>query len=175
MVLLHRRHHVREQPPANRPCGVGNGWDFILGSNTAEKKNSQNDPPPDPPLVRGGAWRSVTLGDGKSPPRHKFPSRNQPPGHMAFRRPTVRSRSAPQENRRCRLYPPPGQGRDALVQAHGSSNQRPICMTTLDWSAFSSVNGEGTRAARAIQPGNSTPQRNHRFLALRTTPPCLTN
>ena len=30
------------------------------------------DPPPNPPLVRGGAWRSLTLGDGKCPPRHKF-------------------------------------------------------------------------------------------------------
>jgi hypothetical protein len=30
------------------------------------------DPPPNPPLVRGGAWRSVTLCDGKCPPRHKF-------------------------------------------------------------------------------------------------------
>jgi len=37
------------------------------------KKISQNDPPPDPPLVRGGAWRSVTLGDGKS--RHDTSSR----------------------------------------------------------------------------------------------------
>jgi hypothetical protein len=33
-----------------------------------------SDPPPNPPLVRGGAWRSVTLCDGKCPPTHKFPS-----------------------------------------------------------------------------------------------------
>jgi len=32
------------------------------------------DPPPNPPLVRGGAWRSVTLGDGKCLPNCKFPS-----------------------------------------------------------------------------------------------------
>jgi hypothetical protein len=31
-----------------------------------------HDPPPNPPLVRGGAWRSLTLCDGKCPPRHKF-------------------------------------------------------------------------------------------------------
>jgi hypothetical protein len=76
-------HHALERRPGRCPCGRGNGWKVVLGGDAPEK-NSQNDPPPDPPLVRGGAWRSVTLGDGKSPPRHKFPSRNQPPGHMEF-------------------------------------------------------------------------------------------
>jgi hypothetical protein len=39
------------------------------------RKTPEN-PPPNPPLVRGGAWRSLTLGDGKCPPRHKCSTEN---------------------------------------------------------------------------------------------------
>jgi len=39
------------------------------------EKTAEN-PPPNPPLVRGGAWRSLTLGDGKCPPRHKCSTEN---------------------------------------------------------------------------------------------------
>jgi hypothetical protein len=39
-------------------------------------KEVPSDPPQNPPLVRGGAWRSLTLGDGKCPPRHKCSTEN---------------------------------------------------------------------------------------------------
>ena len=63
------------QRPDGRPrdCQGGAGRHHTPHSGV-EKMPS--DPPPNPPIVRGGAWRSLTLGDGKCPPRHKCSTEN---------------------------------------------------------------------------------------------------
>jgi len=65
--------HGTQRPdgrPRDRQGGAWRAGRHHTPHSGVEKMPS--DPPPNPPLVRGGAWRSLTLVDGRCPPRHKF-------------------------------------------------------------------------------------------------------